>query len=119
MRCGGDLNKAIAHQKFLCNCVVMSRMSLRSFTEGDEPLLFGKSALGNILDPEFETGEPEPEVDIPEGATISAEPWRWLVLFSFCFAAWINSILWITFAPIAVATEDFYGISPFEVNGSN
>ena len=87
----------------------------RSFTDEDEPLLFGKSTLGSVLQPEF--GDDYESVDITAGMSFAPDPWRWLVLFSFCFAAWVNSILWITFAPIAVATEEFYGISAFAVNG--
>lgn len=83
----------------------------------DEPLIFGKVTLGSVLHPELD--------DIPfESKTFSQNEMnlikpdgrRWLVLFSFCFAAWINSILWITFSPISIQVEEYYDVTAFWVN---
>lgn len=84
----------------------------------DEPLLFGKATLGSLLHPDIEERSKENTVVIPDDVEIKADWWRWLVLLSFCFSAWVNSILWITFAPVAIATEQFYSITPFAVNGN-
>ena len=93
-------------------------MSLRSFTtDEDEPLLFPKSTLGSVLQPDFDGDDLDNLVAPPPDVQIQPDKWRWLALFSFCFAAWVNSILWITFAPIPEPTEEFYGVSAFGVNG--
>jgi len=95
-------------------------MSLRNFDpiSGDEePLVFGKTGFGSVLDPELEELPLEEKTaSQKELELIHPDKWRWFVLASFCFAAWVNSILWITFSPISVKVEDYYHVTAFWVN---
>ena len=92
-----------------------------SGTESETPLLFGKTGQGNILNP---TNDDEYFERIPishkevlvNQAEVKATPYRWLILLIFSVASWINSILWITFAPIAVQAEAFYETTPLWIN---
>ena len=43
-------------------------------------------------------------------------PVRWFVLATFFFLAVINNAIWITFSPIAIIAECYYGISLAWVN---
>jgi FLVCR family MFS transporter 7 len=45
-----------------------------------------------------------------------AEPRRWVVLAAFAFANFSNSMMWVSFAPIATLTESYFGISITAVN---
>jgi FLVCR family MFS transporter 7 len=45
-----------------------------------------------------------------------AERRRWVILAAFAFANFSNSMLWVTFAPIASLTEAYFGISITAVN---
>lgn len=88
-----------------------------SFTDNeDEPLVFAKSTLGSVLDVEFE--EDFNEFKLPQKLidNIQSDKRRWLVLLTFCYAAWINSVLWITFAPISLSVASYYNTTPFWVN---
>ena len=49
-------------------------------------------------------------------ASYVAERRRWVVLAAFSFANFSNSMLWVTFAPIASLTEAYFGISITAVN---
>jgi cyanate permease len=41
--------------------------------------------------------------------------YRWVILAVFMFAAAINQLLWITFAPITSVAVDFYQVSDFQI----
>ena len=89
-------------------------------TEGS--LVFGKTTAGSFLHAEIlDSDEPySPELDVllnNRDIEIRTDPKRWLVLFVFCTTAWVNSILWITFAPISEVAQDFYSLdTPFWIN---
>lgn len=41
---------------------------------------------------------------------------KWLILISFSCLIGMNQILWLTFAPILITTQDFFAISEFKAN---
>lgn len=53
-----------------------------------------------------------PDIEVAE----RAEPRRWLVLAIFCLQSGLNACLWITFAPIASLSSDFYDVSLGSIN---
>ena len=84
-------------------------------------LIFGRATAGSFLQGEIIDEETiKPTVDtllIQSDITIKDDPKRWLVLLAFCSTAWVNSILWITFAPISDFAQTFYGLqTPFWIN---
>lgn len=60
---------------------------------------------------------PNVEHDIQTGQyTYVPERRRWAVLMAFSLANMSNSMLWVTFAPIASLAESYYGVSDTGVN---
>lgn len=41
---------------------------------------------------------------------------KWLILISFSVLIGVNQLLWLTFAPIIISTQDFFKVSEFEAN---
>jgi cyanate permease len=72
-----------------------------------------------------ERGKAVPEKGKPLESLISAPliplndykiyRYRWVILAVFMFAAAINQMLWITFAPITSVAVDFYQVSDFQI----
>ncbi|CCW59809.1 unnamed protein product [Phytomonas sp. EM1] len=44
------------------------------------------------------------------------DPSRWVVLTLFCLFSASNAIQWITYAPIAIAAKEFFGLTTSELN---
>ena len=42
-------------------------------------------------------------------------PSRWFQLALFSFVSFSNALCWITFAPISILVENYYGVTSFEV----
>jgi len=72
-----------------------------------------------------ERGKPISEKGKPSESFISAPSiplndykiyrYRWVILAVFMFAAAVNQMLWITFAPITSVAVDFYHVSDFQI----
>jgi FLVCR family MFS transporter 7 len=77
------------------------------------------SSLSKVVPPEDEAAEQSESFVGRQSSDAScyvSERRRWAVLTAFAFANFSNSMLWVTFAPIASLTEAYFGISITAVN---